>query len=133
MISAAGSAAIAVGGGGWESALAFSIAGVFVDLDHFLDYWRETGLNLDLRRFFSYFSSGHPSKLYLILHAWEWCGLAFAAWALLQGPAWVCWGLLGWFQHLLLDQRFNRLHAMSYFFFFRARHRFHSRILYGKP
>ena len=97
------------------------MAGVFIDLDHLVDYWRETGLNADVPRFMGYFDQRHPKHLWLPLHAWEWCGAAAAACASLQAPAWAWGACLGWFFHLCLDQQFNRLHPWSYSFFFRMK------------
>jgi hypothetical protein len=131
IISAAGSAAILAGGGDANSAAAFGLAAVFIDLDHFPDYWRETGFNLDIPRFMSYFSTRQVKRLVILLHAWEWC-LATLLGLLISGcqAAWPYWACLGWFVHLLLDQRFNRLHHFTYFFFFRLRHAFWSRPLH---
>jgi hypothetical protein len=129
-ISAAGSAAILLGTGDLPSAAAFSAMGVFMDLDHFVDYWRETGFNLDIPRFMSYFWSRSVRRMWLPLHAWEWLALV-AGWLLIwKGhPAWLAWGLAGWAVHLMLDHRFNQLHGLAYFFFFRLRHGFDADIL----
>lgn len=127
LISGAGSAAILAGGGGWESAAAFSATGIFIDLDHLADYWRETGMNSDVPRFMNYFSTRQPQHLLLFLHCWELPALALAI-AAARGwqPAWIVWGIIGWFLHLALDQKYNHLHRFSYFFFFRLRHGFKS-------
>jgi hypothetical protein len=125
VISAAGSAAILAGGGDPASAAAFFGVGVFMDLDHVADYWRETGLNADIPRFMGYFSSRSAKKLWLFLHAWEWQLLALGLWLVLAPPwPWMAWGLAGWICHLLLDQRFNHLHPLAYFMAFRFKHGF---------
>ena len=103
-----------------------------MDLDHFADYWRETGLNADIPRFLSYFSSRSAKKLWLLLHAWEWPLLAAGLCLILPAPSpWVVWALAGWFSHLLLDQRFNHLHPMAYFMAFRIKHGFLAEHLYA--
>lgn len=125
VISAAGSAAILAGGGDLASAAAFSAFGIFIDLDHFLDYWRETGFNLDIPRFMSYFSERKVKRMVLFMHGWECCALYTLALLFFHaGAAWPFWGSLGWFMHLLLDQRFNYLQGPSYFFIYRLRHNF---------
>jgi hypothetical protein len=132
IISAAGSASILISGGDWASAAAFSVAGVFVDLDHLIDYWRETGWNTDIPTFMSYFYQRKPKKLLLLLHAWEWIALSAAlARAFHSSPLWLFWGILGWLCHLLLDQRFNRLQPLSYFFFYRAHKGFDAKSFYN--
>jgi hypothetical protein len=130
IISGAGSAAILAGGGGWPAALAFSATGVFIDLDHFADYWRETGFNLDLGRFMPYFGKREPEKLILFMHGWEPPLILALAWALFGWPAWAAWALAGWLLHLLLDHRFNRLSRFAYFFSYRLKHGFQAEKLY---
>ena len=131
IISAAGSAAILAAGGDPKSAAAFAATGVFVDLDHFVDYWRETGLNWNLPRFLGYFSRRQVRRLVLPLHAWEGVLLGWGLSLALGSPAWVDWAFFGWLQHLLLDQRFNGLHKMAYFFSFRVKQGFKVEKLYG--
>lgn len=130
VISAAGSAAILAGGGGWESAAAFSLCGVFIDLDHFADYWRETGFNLDIPRFMKYFSGRKAKKLLLFMHGWELPSLVIAVSLALGLPTWVFWGTAGWLVHLLLDQRYNYLHPLAYFWAFRLKHGFDAEKFY---
>ena len=76
-----------------QAAIAFLAAGVLVDLDHLADYWRETGWNLDLGRFFRMFAQNEFERLWVFAHAWEWLvvGCIAAAWA--GAPAWA-WGAL---------------------------------------
>lgn len=118
-----------VSGDPW-AALAYGVGAILIDTDHLVDYWRETGFNADLGRFMRYFEERHPVHSWLCLHAWEW-PLAFFAVALgLGAPAWA-WGLaLGVLGHLLLDQRFNRLHRHAYWLSFRWSRGFNSRSLY---
>lgn len=130
IISAAGSAAIAAGGGGWEGAAAFTATGVFIDLDHFVDYWRETGHNWDIPRFLKYFDGRKPRKLLLVAHAWEWVALIWAACALGGAPAWAHWGCFGWLIHLALDHRFNQLAPLAYFFSYRLSIGFNAKPLF---
>lgn len=110
--------AFLVSGDPWAAA-AYAAGAVLIDVDHLVDYWRETGLNADVGRFMAYFDKREPTHSFLPLHAWEW-PLAFLAAALVGGaPAWA-WGLAaGVLGHLLLDQRFNRLHRYAYWFSFR--------------
>ncbi len=99
---------------------AFAVAGTLVDCDHLVDYWREAGLNLDLRRFWSHFEGGHPVHLWLLGHAWEWVLLGGAAWALCGGPFWALAGLAGLLLHLALDQAGNGFEPLGYSILYRA-------------
>src|ERR1019366_3601947 len=103
IISTAGCAALAMSGTGWESAAAFGVMGVFIDLDHFPDYWRENGWELDLPPFFDFFSRYQAKKLVVALHAWEWIALAAAGAFAFGVASWVGWGIAGWLLHLILD------------------------------
>ena len=118
-----------ISGNPW-AALAYGVGAILIDTDHLVDYWRETGFNMDLRRFMGYFENRSPIQSVLFLHAWEWPLLFFSVAGLSSAPAWA-WGLaLGAFGHLILDQRFNRLHRYAYWFSFRWSRGFNSRSLY---
>jgi hypothetical protein len=109
------------------AALAFAVGGVLIDLDHLIDFFRETGwFNTDVKRFLAYFEAREPVHTFLGLHAWEW-PLQFIPAALILGaPAWA-WGLAaGILVHLILDQRYNRLQPWAYSFLYRWAHRFDS-------
>ena len=132
-LSGIGSAAIVTTGGDIESAAAFFVMGVFIDIDHVPDYWRDTGINFRVREFLSFFASYKATRLWLPLHGWEWPAMGFVT-ALQKGsPDWVLWGLAGWSFHLVLDQIFNGLHPLGYFFSFRAAKAFDSVALTGSP
>lgn len=109
------------------AALAFAVGGVLIDLDHLVDFWRETGwFNRDLPRFFRYFEDREPIHSYLPLHAWEWPLQFGVAAAVVGAPAWA-WGFAaGVLSHLILDQRYNDLDRRAYFFLHRWAHRFDS-------
>jgi hypothetical protein len=128
LVSAGGAGALALAGE-WQGAALFFGCGVLIDLDHLNDYWRETGFNSDWRRFLGYFDGRHPRHLVLLFHGWEWAALAlFLGWRF-DAAAWV-WAGAGWLTHLLLDQRFNRLHPFAYSFLFRASKRFRAGYFY---
>ena len=132
-LSAAGSAVLLLATGSPAAALAFSAAGVLVDADHVVDYWRETGLNFRRQDFLDHFSVHQPAHLVLPLHGWEWpLALAVAGLAL-GGPLWVQAAAAGWLLHLGLDQRYNPLGPFSYSFFFRWRVGFSGEAVFEDP
>jgi len=67
--------------------------------------------------------------LVLFLHGWEFCIAAMLLSAFFAAPAWAWGACLGWFCHLLLDQKFNRLHPLAYSFGYRAKLRFEAKPL----
>lgn len=107
--------------GGPASAAAFFIVGVFIDLDHVLEYWLQVAFPSPkrLKHFFSWFSEKQSKKLWLVLHAWEWVAAGFVIVFIFDLPAWIVWGLAGWTFHLVLDQLSNGMHPLGYFFVFR--------------
>ena len=129
LISAGGSVALYSSGAGAPAAAAFFACGVFMDLDHLADYWRETGLNFRVREFMDYFWMRRPRRLLLFLHSFELGPLLALCFAWKGAPAWAWAALAGWAVHLFLDDKVNRLHRWAYFFGFRLWHRFDARII----
>ena len=127
VISAAGSGAIYAVTGSLPAAAAFSATGIFVDLDHIPDYWRDHGFNLNLKPFFAHFDRKAPETLWLVLHGWEWPIAGLILGSKLGWPAWLLGAVGGWLLHLSLDQIFNRFQPMGYWFWYRARAGFESR------
>ena len=56
--------------GGWSWPALAVLGGVFIDLDHFIDYFGYFGWKFDLKAFFEhgYMASG---KVYVFFHSWE--------------------------------------------------------------
>lgn len=91
----------------WELAVSSFVSGIFIDLDHVLDYIFEHGLHLDIKKFFHFFYGEKYKKLTLILHGWEWLVLLVIASWLTDWNPWVTGLLIGWVQHMLLDKLYN--------------------------
>lgn len=123
-------AAVSLATGRWEPGVAFAVGGILVDLDHALDYWWEKGFTLSMARLNQHFGGHEARRLVLLMHAWEWNALCWAAWALLGWPLWVAGFAAGWLLHLMLDQRYNLLEPWAYWFFARARIGFKAERLY---
>ena len=109
------------------------IAGVFIDLDHWFDYFREYGMRMNVNRFFAMHNATRFRKLILPLHAWEWI-LILAAVTLHRGcPPLLCGVTLGLGLHMALDQWSNGGIRSAYFFTARMRLKFKtSQIFPGK-
>lgn len=94
----------------WGLAAASFISGILVDLDHVIDYWIEHGLQFDLKRFFKYFDEKNfenRKRLYFIFHAWEWLIILFVVARLTDWNLWVTGLLVGYGQHIILDELYN--------------------------
>jgi len=98
----------------WALSLSCLISGIFIDLDHVIDYIREHGLTLNASKFSHNFHSGQFDKMYLIFHGWE-CllVLAFISWLYDWNP-WITGVLIGFSQHILLDAFNNTRNFQSY-------------------
>ena len=101
----------------WNSTVAFWLFAIFIDLDHWVDYWRETGFNLQVFRFLSYFPEGKAKKLILFMHGIEWPLIIVVIGWFTGADIWVFFAVFGWIFHLLLDHFFNRLQPFCLFFF----------------
>lgn len=117
----------------WKPAVASLISGIFVDLDHIIDYWIEYGLRFDLKQLFNYFDEknfGNRKKLFFIFHAWEWLIIIAAAAWLTDWNLWVTGLLVGYGQHIILDEIYNssqyrlRPYVLGYFLLWRWKKRF---------
>jgi hypothetical protein len=114
-------AGLSLATGRWEAGLAFAVGGVLVDLDHLPDYYMEKGVTFSLAQLNAHFAEHQARRLVLVMHAWEWNALTWAAWALFGLPLWVAAFAAGWLAHLILDQRYNLLQPWAYWFFARYR------------
>lgn len=110
------------------------LSGIFMDLDHILDYClarkRLWGSYRDL---WVYCGEERGGKLYLILHSYELLalmGLVVMGW---HGNV-IWWGLLvGMSVHLIADQIFNRqLRPFVYFLSYRLIHGFDKKYLFSE-
>lgn len=99
-------------------AVSFFLAGVFIDLDHVIDYWRVHPFKTDPAHFFATCEEHRLKKVYLYLHSIELVFLLFV-FTLLARSA-VFFGITcGFLVHLICDQLSNRVYPFSYLFFYR--------------
>lgn len=95
------------------------LAGVFIDLDHFLEYFWYEGVRLDVRDFKLACDETRFPRVLLILHSWE---MLLLLWLLpLAGLAHpLLLGLLvGLTLHMICDQICNQPFPLAYFLTYR--------------
>jgi len=98
----------------WYLSMACLLSGIFIDLDHIIDYFREQGINLDIKKFFRICEYGQFDKIVLIFHGWEWILLFIAiAWSSDWNPL-VIGVVIGFGHHILLDAFYNRTGIRTY-------------------
>jgi len=104
-------------------ALVSFVSGFLIDLDHYIDFWRENPFDFNVRRFFATCEGYELRKLVLVLHSWELL-LLLAAFTYLTRSGIALGLLVGGTQHLLLDQKANYTYPLSYSFIYRFLHGF---------
>lgn len=127
--------ALVVTGGNVTAAVVAGAASVCIDFDHVTDYvlynrgWGGVG------HFFASCEEGKLSRIYLILHAWEWQILLWLAVLTGAAPAWLTGLGIGLTGHLVLDSFGNcRLVRPSFYWLWvRAANRFEGCRLYRIP
>jgi len=119
----------------WVAGVSCCAVGIFVDLDHFLDFWLNRGFRLSIKEFLEFIYHGTSRKFFDLLHGYEYipllCWLAFQ-------PGFRNLGLgmtVGYVLHILGDQFFNNhLNRWTYFISYRIFHRFESsRVILSRP
>ena len=101
------------------------LSGIFIDLDHHLEYLIvKKEIPFDLKKLMHFFEYDRHPKVYLWFHAWEYL---FFLWALIYflslGIFWVAIAL-GVTVHMICDLLANPIRPLGYFLTYRARHGF---------
>jgi hypothetical protein len=115
------------------AALACFLTGVFIDLDHVVDFFYNFPRHLKFQRFFKVFEFEVLENVFVFLHSWEfalvWLALLLCVPDVRQP---VVLGLfIGFVTHLGLDNLFNRHSRWAYFLLYRLRHGFAGKYYYG--
>jgi len=114
VISAAVSGGLYSVSGSREAAVSCFLCGVFIDLDHLVDYILVSDGKLSINDFFDWCHQVRWNKIYLFLHSYE-LFLAVSVYAFFSAsPLW--YGItLGTGFHLLADQLGNKRMERGYF------------------
>ena len=108
------------------------LSGIFIDLDHFYDYFRNVAYKIDIRDFFYKCHNYEFKKLYVPLHSYEF--LVLLALVGCFYPAKIILGALaGSSIHLLADLLYNKVYFFTYSFAYRLSEKFDSKVLFRPP
>jgi hypothetical protein len=117
----------------WVGSLACFLSGIFIDLDHVLDFWiAKKKFLFSYEELYAYFAQERQGKLYLLLHSYELLALFWLAIYFLHlDVLWlgVAWGLT---THMIADQITNPLRAFGYFLVYRIKHGFAKESLFRR-
>jgi hypothetical protein len=91
------------------------LVGVFIDVDHYFDYIKHTGWNLNIKQFFYLSYGGKLDRFYLLFAAI----IVISDYNLIIIAAGI-----GYAQHLILDQIFNQVKPFAYFLTYRLKNGF---------
>lgn len=95
------------------------LAGVFIDLDHLIDYYTQHKFTLKLKRIYCACRRIRFKRLYLLAHSYELIvALWIAIWAFSLSNAWKALAI-GMTQHLIFDQITNPINTFGYFLTYR--------------
>jgi len=108
----------------WELATACFLSGIFIDLDHVIDFFILFGRPFTIKRFFHVFYGCRFDRIYLFFHAWEWLIILFAASWLTGWNPWLTGALIGVGHHMVLDLFNNGGYFRSYFIIWRWKNQF---------
>lgn len=115
----------------FTAALACFLTGVFLDIDHLIDYIWNYGWKVKTRHFFKSFEFEVFENIVVFLHSWEFIAVYLAILWLVNWQPVAIGALIGIFTHLLLDHFFNGHSRFAYFLSYRLRHGFSAKHFYG--
>lgn len=107
------------------------LAGVFLDIDHLIDYVYNYGWNIRPKRLFRAFEYEVFENIFLFLHSWEFVAVYLVFLWLINWQPVAMGALIGIGVHLFLDHFFNKHSVFAYFISYRLRHGFSARHFYG--
>jgi hypothetical protein len=113
----------------WALTIASLLSGIFIDLDHAIDYFIKFGPKLDMKKFSDSFYGEKYKKLTLIFHGWEWLILLFLASWFTDWNHWIMGILIGFGQHMIIDKLYNISTLGSYSLIWRWINRFDTNVI----
>jgi membrane-bound metal-dependent hydrolase YbcI (DUF457 family) len=109
----------------WEFVTGFCLSGIFIDVDHLIEFWIDRGFNLNIPSFFEYGNSGTNTRHVILLHSIELMAAFFFIFLCDSTYHLLFYGLMwGMLLHIFLDYiniltRFNyKWYSFLLFFFF---------------
>jgi len=113
----------------FASALTCFLVGILVDVDHYFDYIKTTGWNLNLKQFFHLSYGAKLDRFYLLFHGYEYLLLFATIIVMSDYNLLISAAGIGYLQHLILDHIFNPVKPMAYFLTYRLKNGFSKQCL----
>ncbi len=100
------------------------LAGVFIDLDHIVDYYLNYGVNYKLKEVYVTLCESRLDKFYVFLHSFELLVIFWILIFLIPLNNIFCAIAIGFTQHVFLDQIHNPIKPRAYFLAYRIANKF---------
>lgn len=114
----------------WELTIASFISGVFIDLDHLVDYLIENGIHFNVNDFLNFIYEEKNKKIIFLFHGWEWSIVLITVDWITNWNPWITGVLIGYGHHIFLDALFNtNWPLLGYSFLWRWEKKFISEII----
>ena len=114
----------------WTITVVSFFSGVLIDCDHIIDYFWEYRKRFIVKEFFYVRYYGKALFCMAIFHSWELLALlSICAFSMSWNP-WILGVTIGFTQHIILDQIFNKPHRLKYFLFWRLKNSFNVKKMY---
>lgn len=114
-----------------SAAIACVVCGVFIDIDHHLDYWIDQGkFPWRYKDLAEYCPEVNRGKLYLIFHSWELLTLYWMVVYFLRLKGIWLGAAVGVSVHMICDQIVNPFKPLGYFTWYRMKHQFSRRKIF---
>ena len=91
----------------WSLTIASFLSGVFLDLDHYIDYLIEYGYPFHMKKFFHCIYEEKLKRIYLFFHSWEWSIILIIMGWMSDWNHWIVGVMIGYGHHIVLDALFN--------------------------
>ena len=108
----------------WKITAVCLLSGVLIDIDHVFDYFLEHKKRFRVKEFFDLHNNAKMLFFMVIFHSWELLALLGICAFLMKWDPWVVGVTIGFTQHIILDQIFNKPNKWLYFFLWRLKNDF---------
>ncbi len=108
----------------WKISITSLLSGVLIDCDHIFDYCWEHRRRFRLKEFFHVYHNDKVLLFLTVFHSWELLLLLSICAFLMSWDPLIVGVTIGFTQHIVLDQIFNKPNRLAYFFFWRLKNGF---------
>ncbi len=116
----------------WTIATVSFFSGVLIDIDHVFDYFLEFRKRFEVKEFFDVHHNRKILFFMAIFHSWELLALLSICAFLMSWNPWIVGTIIGFTQHIIFDQIFNKnFNRLIYFFFWRMKNGFNMKRMFA--